>query len=444
MGQEYRDYSKSPTMSDARSAGLWHPNCGHNVNIFIPGITEERDLEWKQDFTEQYELRQQENNAKRQIKQWERRAEVAKANGDQMAYKTAKNKAKEWKEKRKDIAQKRNVLDKKQREERFSRPRGKAFPLDSSSLKSQKNDNKGQSSGGKSTAKKTTATTAKKTTQKTSKTTQKNSTERAKEVKKLQQKASSSTVKRDYKRTTYDYRGLNVPGWETGKANNFLGTWNKEVKEGYYGADMYDTWWMNESKQMLSQMTPDSIHKFIKDNPEYKDALNVYTSGTYSTINGLLRGLEDTSKYKKEWQFKEANRAIKAIQGMDKFFQQSGTLGKDSILYRAMDFKGLFGDNPNIIKKFASNPEAFIGMTWTDKGYTSTSPNYSGINHFLEDADVVLHIYAEEGTKGVYVADYSMYQRECEFLINRDTTFKMVDFQKSKDGKLHLMVEILK
>ena len=129
---------------------------------------------------------------------------------------------------------------------------------------------------------------------------------------------------------------------------------------------------------------------------------------------------------------------------MDKFFQQSGTLGKDSILYRAMDFKGLFGDNDNIIKKFASNPEAFIGMTWTDKGYTSTSPNYSGINHFLEDADVVLHIYAEEGTKGVYVADYSMYQRECEFLINRDTTFKMVDFQKSKDGKLHLMVEILK
>ena len=257
-------------------------NCGHNVNIFIPGITEERDLEWKQDFTEQYELRQQENNAKRQIKQWERRAEVAKANGDQMAYKTAKNKAKEWKEKRKDIAQKRKVEekkqkeersneirdDKKQREERFSRPRGKAFPLDSSSLKSQKNDNKGQSSGGKSTAKKTTATTVKKTTQKTPKTTQKNSTERAKEVKKLQQKASSSTVKRDYKRTTYDYRGLNVPGWETGKANNFLGTWNKEVKEGYYGADMYDTWWMNESKQMLSQMTPDSIHKFIRDNPE--------------------------------------------------------------------------------------------------------------------------------------------------------------------------------
>ena len=120
-------------------------NCGHNVNIFIPGVTEERDLSWKQDYTEQYELRQQENKAKRQIKQWERRAEVAKANGDQIAYKSAKNKAKEWRTKRKDIAQKRSELDKKQRAERFSKPRGKAFPLDSSSLKSQKNEDKGQS-----------------------------------------------------------------------------------------------------------------------------------------------------------------------------------------------------------------------------------------------------------------------------------------------------------
>lgn len=447
MSEEYRDYSKSPTMNDARAGGLWHVNCGHSVNVFIPGITEERDLNWKQDYTEQYELRQKENYAKRQIKQWERRAEVAKANGDKMAYQTAKNKTKEWREKRKDIAQKRAELDKKQREERFNRPRGKAFPKDVSSLKSQKNENKGQSSGSKksTTSKKTSSSsTAKKPTKKPVKPNKNNSTERAEEVKKLQQKANSVKDKNTYKRKDYDYKGSKIPSWQTGKANNFLELWNKEVKEGNYAPEMYDAWWHNESGKLLSQMTPEQIHKFIKDNPEYKDALNTYTGGVYTVINGILRGTVDVTKFKKAWQFEEANQAIQAIQGMDKFFQQSGRLGKDSILYRAMDFKGLFGDNASMIDKFKSNPEAFIGMTWTDKGYTSTSPNYNGIRNFLKESDVVLHVYAEEGTKGVYVADYSEYANECEFLLNRNTTFRMVDFQTDENGKLHLMVEILK
>lgn len=409
MGQEYRDYSKSPTMSDARSAGLWHPNCGHNVNIFIPGITEERDLEWKQDFTEQYELRQQENNAKRQIKQWERRAEVAKANGDQMAYKTAKNKAKEWREKRKDIAQKRNVLDKKQREERFSRPRGKAFPLDSSSLKSQKNENKGHTY------------------------------EQAKATAEVKKKVEEADKPKSFERGTFLQNGKYVSGWKTDNAFNALQDWHDAVDSGQYHFSHSISWWKKEAMSHLEKATPQSVRDFVEDNVEVKEAIHKYSTNAYKTINGVLRG---TKKSKAD---KTMTDGVVSV--LDGFFSTVGKLHEDTVLYRGMNLKGLFGNDANAIKAFRENPEAFIGMTWTDPGYTSTSPSYVGIQSFMgasKGNNVVLHIYAEEGTKGVYMEQWSNYSSEKECLLDRGTTFRIVDTQVDDDGRIHAMVEILK
>ena len=409
MGQEYRDYSKSPTMSDARSAGLWHPNCGHNVNIFIPGITEERDLEWKQDFTEQYELRQQENHAKRQVKQWERRAEVAKANGDQMAYKTAKNKAKEWKEKRKDIAQKRNVLDKKQREERFSRPRGKAFPLDSSSLKSQKNENKGYSQ------------------------------EQAKATAEVKKKVEEANKPKSFERGSFLQNGKYVSGWKTDNAFNALQDWHDAVDSGQYHFSHSISWWKKEAMSHLEKATPQSVRDFVEDNVEVKEAIHKYSTNAYKTINGVLRG---TKKSKAD---KTMTDGVVSV--LDGFFSTVGKLHEDTVLYRGMNLKGLFGNDANAIKAFRENPEAFIGMTWTDPGYTSTSPSYVGIQSFMgasKGNNVVLHIYAEEGTKGVYMEQWSNYSSEKECLLDRGTTFRIVDTQVDDDGRIHAMVEILK
>lgn len=409
MGQEYRDYSKSPTMSDARSAGLFHPNCGHNVNIFIPGITEERDLEWKQDFTEQYELRQQENNAKRQIKQWERRAEVAKANGDQMAYKTAKNKAKEWREKRKDIAQKRNVLDKKQREERFSRPRGKAFPLDSSSLKSQKNENKGYSQ------------------------------EQAKATAEVKKKVEEANKPKSFERGSFLQNGKYVSGWKTDNAFNALQDWHDAVDSGQYHFSHSISWWKKEAMSHLEKATPQSVRDFVEDNVEVKEAIHKYSTNAYKTINGVLRG---TKKSKAD---KTMTDGVVSV--LDGFFSTVGKLHEDTVLYRGMNLKGLFGNDANAIKAFRENPEAFIGMTWTDPGYTSTSPSYVGIQSFMgasKGNNVVLHIYAEEGTKGVYMEQWSNYSSEKECLLDRGTTFRIVDTQVDDDGRIHAMVEILK
>lgn len=428
MGEEYRDYSKSPTMSDARAGGLWHPNCGHNVNIFIPGVTEERDLSWKQDYTQQYELRQQENQAKRQIKQWERRAEVAKANGDQMAYKSAKNKAKEWRTKRKDIAQKRSELDKKQRAERFSRPRGKAFPLDSSSLKSQKNEDKGQSKSSKPSTESSAKPSA---------------TQKAKDTEKLKKKVEKAKKPKDYPRTYFYWEGKPTPSWNVGdKVVNSIMEFRKAVIREEYLMREYDDWWHEKSKKLITdKMSPPKLLEKVTKNPEYKEAFHRYTTGAYRTINGVLRGLKTKDQINGSADYYD--KCMNAVKVIDKFLDKEGRLGKDTLLYRAMDFRGIFGDNSDAIRAFANEPESFIGMTWSDKGYTSTSPNYNGIRNFLYDSDVIMHIYAEKDTKGLYIAQWSEYKTECEFLLARDTSFRMVDCQRDNEGKIHMMVEIL-
>ena len=421
MAEEYRDYSKSPTMSEARSTGLWHPNCGHSVSIFIPGITEERDLSWKQDYSEQYKLRQDANYAKRQTKQWERRAELAKANGDQMAYKTAKNKAKEYRQKQKEIAQKRAELDKKQREARFSQPRGKAFPLDSSSLKNQKNEDKGQSKS----------------------STKPSDTQKAKDTEKLKKKVEKAKKPKSYPRTHFYWEGSPTPSWNVGdKVVNSITEFRKAVIREEYLAREYKKWWNDKSKELITdKMSPPKLLEKVANNPEYKEAFYTYTTGAYRTINGVLRGLKTRDQIKGSADY--FDKCMNAVKVIDKFLDKDGRLGKDTLLYRAMDFKGIFGDNSDAIKAFANEPESFIGMTWSDKGYTSTSPNYNGIQHFLFEADVILHIYAEKDTKGLYIAQWSEYKTECEFLLARDTSFRMVDCQKDSEGKIHMMVEIL-
>lgn len=409
MGQEYRDYSKSPTMSDARAGGLFHPNCGHNVNIFIPGITEERDLSWKQDFTEQYELRQQENNAKRQVKQWERRAEVAKANGDQMAYKAAKSKANEWKQKRKDIAQKRNELDKKQREERFSRPRGKAFPKDSSSLKSQKNENKGYTQ------------------------------EQAKATAEVKKKVEEANQPKSFEKGSFLNNGKYVTGWKTDNAFNALQDWHNAVDSGEYKFNHSLSWWDKVAKQHLAEVTPQSVRDFVEADEGVKQAIHKYSTNAYKTINGVLRGIKKGNS--------DVQVADEVVSQLDKFFSTEGKLQKDTVLYRGMNLKGLFGNDDNAIQAFRKNPEAFVGMTWTDPGYTSTSPNYTKLHNYMGAAkgnNVVLHIYAEAGTKGAYIEDWSAYSYEKECLLDRGTTFRIVDTQVDKEGRIHAMVEILK
>lgn len=79
-----------PTVAQARSAGLWHPGCGHTVGAWIPGLS--RPIHAEGD-PKGYELRQKQRYMERQVRHWKRRLAVAITEEDQ---RKASAKVRQW------------------------------------------------------------------------------------------------------------------------------------------------------------------------------------------------------------------------------------------------------------------------------------------------------------------------------------------------------------
>lgn len=63
-----------PSMADARSGGLFHPNCTHRTGLYTPGLTRPLDNVANPDG---YEDRQKQRQIERQIRHWKRREAAA-------------------------------------------------------------------------------------------------------------------------------------------------------------------------------------------------------------------------------------------------------------------------------------------------------------------------------------------------------------------------------
>lgn len=64
---------KYPSLSEARSAGLFHPNCRHTINLYVEGLTEEVGNRQADSDRAGYEARQRQRYHERKIRQWKRR-----------------------------------------------------------------------------------------------------------------------------------------------------------------------------------------------------------------------------------------------------------------------------------------------------------------------------------------------------------------------------------
>tara|TARA_R110000787_G_scaffold9205_7_gene32372 strand:+ start:4012 stop:5058 length:1047 start_codon:yes stop_codon:yes gene_type:complete len=84
---------RQPTLDKAIGAGLFHPNCRHDIRVFIPGLS--TPIEGTADPAGDLQ-RQQQRNMERGIRQW-KRAEVAAMTEKDSAF--AKAKVAEWRKK---------------------------------------------------------------------------------------------------------------------------------------------------------------------------------------------------------------------------------------------------------------------------------------------------------------------------------------------------------
>lgn len=143
--------------------------------------------------------------------------------------------------------------------------------------------------------------------------------------------------------------------------------------------------------------------------PEQLQAVRYYTSNAYEDINDALRkiGLSNSSARMQE----TISRITSAL---DKF-----QLKKALTVYRGAS-GAIFGGEKTVAE---INALAKAGARLTDKGFMSTSASegaqFSGRYRF------VITIPAGTG-RGAYVSPVSHYRSENEFLLQRNSTFKIV------------------
>jgi SPP1 gp7 family putative phage head morphogenesis protein len=148
-----------------------------------------------------------------------------------------------------------------------------------------------------------------------------------------------------------------------------------------------------------------------------KDALNTYTGGSYSAINGLLRraggdlarATSNATSYERYY--------IDTIKNMDSYFSKA-RITEDVKVYRNTSVSGGPWSTPK------------VGDILTDQGFTSTSvkPNWSGFKSGgCAKSSLEIVALVRRGTPAAWVMPISQVRYEEELLINRGTKFVVTE-----------------
>ena len=154
------------------------------------------------------------------------------------------------------------------------------------------------------------------------------------------------------------------------------------------------------------------------DNPNISE----YSGGAYSAINAVERG---GTSYEK---------AIKCYGNLDKYKQISDGVSSEISKFKLptdLNVKRIVGDVDYITGSGSSIDDmiACIGKTYTEKGFTSTTIAQDAQLPFggRKDTQTVLDIVVPKSTRGAYIYKMADNPAEFEFLIDKGTTYKILD-----------------
>lgn len=111
---------KYPSMSDARSAGLFHPSCRHTVNVYTKGLTEDVGNKKADSSPDNYKARQKSRYNERGVRKWKRRKAGAITEQERVK---AKSKVSEWQKKQREHIDKNKSLRRKYEREQIDQAR---------------------------------------------------------------------------------------------------------------------------------------------------------------------------------------------------------------------------------------------------------------------------------------------------------------------------------
>lgn len=165
-----------------------------------------------------------------------------------------------------------------------------------------------------------------------------------------------------------------------------------------------------------------------------RESLTAYSGADYESINMSLRNSRIT--------ISEKNKIL--IDNIENALNKS-KLTEDIMLHRHVEFDGLSGLTGIKEGKLKNSSieelkELLKGNTYTEKAFCSTSiRNFEG-----EFREIVYDIVAPKNTNGLYINEISNYRNvEYEFLLQKNTEFKVQDVLKDKDGTIRIVMEVV-
>lgn len=167
------------------------------------------------------------------------------------------------------------------------------------------------------------------------------------------------------------------------------------------------------------------LNKDVSFSRDENPAIFKYTGGDYEIINALERGGSQLEKVKKCY----GEDYVESLKGLGEKISKELSKFK---LNTPLKLKRSVGNVDYITKATSSvdDMRKMIGKTFTEKGFTSTTIcsdsqlPFGGINN---PTKTTLEIIVPKNIRGAYIYKISESPAEFEFLIDRNTTYKIID-----------------
>lgn len=177
----------------------------------------------------------------------------------------------------------------------------------------------------------------------------------------------------------------------------------------------------------------------IKMTSEEKNEIEYYSDEGYKNINSFLRNKKKFIKKNYQYTSEEIQEIEEKIKIIDEFINKN-PLKKNIELYQ--NIKLYRRTNNHEILNAIKNKKLKPGYEFIEKAYSSSSKSEKQSLKVSHDDNVfmIFVINAKKGQKAVDISDISKYgKEESEFLIARNTTFKISKIEK-KNKKFRIPI----
>lgn len=165
-----------------------------------------------------------------------------------------------------------------------------------------------------------------------------------------------------------------------------------------------------------------SLNSGVEFTQKANPNISAYSGGAYEAINGILRGGKAYERVK---------RCVGDLRPYEKMIDGVSREIRKFQLNTDLQVKRVVGSVDFITGATSSlgDMKSAIGKTFTEKGFTSTTIAQDATLPFalFKKTQTVLEIYVPKSTRGAYIYKISDHPAEFEFLIDKGTTYRVVD-----------------